>query len=284
MIPSTSACFTAGDIDNDGLALSVADMTYLTRYIEGTGAAPDILYSADMNGDCVVSPADVTTYQDYFVNGLSVFPVYPVPTCCNPDIDRDGDGIFDPDETTIGTNQLAIDSDGDSIDDLTEVGDILNPTDTDNDGLIDALDPDDDGDSVPTIDELARGDTDLDGIPDYLDSDDDDDGVLTLVDNCPLVQNPLQTDTDSDGIGDACDACCIVDRGNVNNGPDDGTLTGSVDISDLVMLIAYMFQGGPGPFCPEEGDIDGSGSLDISDAVVLVAFMFQGGPPPAPCP
>lgn len=62
--------------------------------------------------------------------------------------------------------------------------------DTDEDGIPDYLDVDDDGDNVPTRNELANSaddpvnedgyrDTDEDGIPNYLDDDDDDDGVLT---------------------------------------------------------------------------------------------------------
>jgi len=81
--------------------------------------------------------------------------------------------------------------------------------------------------------------------------------------------------------------CCIADRGNADGGPDDGTLTNSVDISDLVFIVAFSFQGGQAPVCVEEADMDGSGGpvpVDISDIVALVAFMFQGGAPPVPCP
>ncbi len=80
--------------------------------------------------------------------------------------------------------------------------------------------------------------------------------------------------------------CCIVDRGNVDGGADDGTFPGSVDIGDLVYLVAFMFQGGVTPTCIEEADIDGSGGaipIDIADLVALVSFMFQGGVPPLPC-
>ncbi len=287
VVPSLTSCFANGDINNDGLNLTVADMTYLVRYLEGVVSAPEFPSYADLNGDCIISPDDTLKYQEYFAIGMSAFPVFPVPTCCDPDIDRDGDGIFDTLEVTIGTNPLLVDSDGDSIDDLAEIGgDLLNPLDTDNDFIIDALDPDDDGDGILTIDELSNGDTDLDGIPNYLDEDDDGDGILTLVDNCPLVVNPSQIDSDSDGFGDACDGCCIADRGNVDGGPDDGTFTGSVDIADLVYLVAYSFTGGTAPPCIEEADIDASGGaipVDISDIVVLVDFMFTGGAAPAPC-
>ena len=64
--------------------------------------------------------------------------------------------------------------------------------DTDNDGLLNYFDADDEGDNVPTAAELDTQnadnddnpltnplDTDGDGAPDYLDTDDDNDGVLT---------------------------------------------------------------------------------------------------------
>ncbi len=79
------------------------------------------------------------------------------------------------------------------------------------------------------------------------------------------------------GIGGG--GCCVGTRGNVNGDSGD-----AIDISDLVYLVAFMFQGGAAPDCFEEGDIDGSGGIDISDLVGLVAFMFQGGAPPANCP
>lgn len=70
---------------------------------------------------------------------------------------------------------------------MDENGEYPNALDTDGDGIPDFMDEDDDGDNVPTIDEIeiaADGtiiytDTDGDGIPDYLDPDDDGDGILT---------------------------------------------------------------------------------------------------------
>ena len=72
----------------------------------------------------------------------------------------------------------------------------------------------------------------------------------------------------------------ITFRGNI-----DGGLADQPDISDLVYLVTYMFQGGAAPPCMEEADVDGSGTgPDIADLVYLVTYMFQGGPAPALCP
>jgi hypothetical protein len=56
-----------------------------------------------------------------------------------------------------------------------------NVVDTDGDGFVDAIDPDDDNDGVP---DLFFG---------------------MVADNCPLIPNPSQDDSDWDGFGDACD-------------------------------------------------------------------------------
>lgn len=57
---------------------------------------------------------------------------------------------------------------------------------------------------------------------------------------------------------------------------------GSVDISDVVYLIAYIFSGGraPTPNSVGSGDADCSHGVDISDAVYLISRIFSGGPPP----
>jgi hypothetical protein len=62
----------------------------------------------------------------------------------------------------------------------------------------------------------------------------------------------------------------------------DADNSGSIDISDAVYLISYIFTGGPAPV-PDavgSGDADCSMSIDISDAVYLIAYIFSGGPAP----
>ncbi len=58
----------------------------------------------------------------------------------------------------------------------------------------------------------------------------------------------------------------------------DGNLSDVIDISDLVHLVDYMFNGGPPPPIPEAADVDGSGgTLDIADLVYMVDYMFNNG-------
>ena len=150
--------------------------------------------------------------HDYDNNVLCQTPVEYVD--CEGTSDSDGDGIPDSEDNCI---------------------DDPNPdqTDTDQDGLGDVCDEDDDNDGYSDIDdcdpldssinpdasEVCNGlddncngeidegfaDTDSDGLADCVDTDDDQDGVFDSTDNCPLISNPDQTDSDQDGIGDACD-------------------------------------------------------------------------------
>jgi len=55
----------------------------------------------------------------------------------------------------------------------------------------------------------------------------------------------------------------------------------TVDISDAVYLIAYIFSGGSAPSPLLAGDANCDSTVDISDAVYLIAYIFSGGL--APC-
>ena len=112
-----------------------------------------------------------------------------------PDADPDGDGWTIEEELAVGSDPYSADSDGDGISDAIELG--TDAPDTDDDGLIDAADPDDDGDLVPTADE-GDGDPDNDGKPNYLDDDSDGDGLLDA--------DEYGFDADCDGLDDSVDA------------------------------------------------------------------------------
>lgn len=91
---------------------------------------------------------------------------------------------------------------------------VFNPiqSDTDNDGIGDACDPDIDGDGVanevdncPSTFNPGQEDLDNDTIGDVCDPDRDNDGIENDEDLCPDIADPLQADLDGDGVGDACD-------------------------------------------------------------------------------
>lgn len=58
-----------------------------------------------------------------------------------------------------------------------------------------------------------------------------------------------------------------------------------VTISDAVLLINYIFSGGPAPDPLLSGDADCSGGVTSSDAAYLISYIFSGGEAPcAVCP
>lgn len=91
------------------------------------------------------------------------------------------------------------------------------------------------------------------------------------------IANGSSQDADGDGVPDECQ-CTPWVRGELN---DDGT----IDLSDAVTLLIYLFSGGIAPDPPERGDVNDSGQIDVADVIYLVQYLFAGGPqPPAPFP
>ncbi|MEG9326920.1 hypothetical protein V6B16_03145 [Salinimicrobium catena] len=104
------------------------------------------------------------------------------------------------------TLRNATDHDGDGVPSETEG--IASEQDTDQDGIPDYLDIDDDQDNILTRVEIAVEadnmignfpDSDNDGIPNHLDPDDDDDGVPTRNEDWNMNNNPTD-DRDNDGL------------------------------------------------------------------------------------
>ncbi len=104
--------------------------------------------------------------------------------------------------------------------------------------------------------------------------------------NYVLLQGPTDIDGESrvhDGNDDGKAAIDIgVDEfGVISHMRGDPNADGSVDISDAVYIISYIFGGGPAPMPLESGDADNDLSVDIFDAVYLIQHIFDGGS--APC-
>jgi hypothetical protein len=74
----------------------------------------------------------------------------------------------------------------------------------------------------------------------------------------------------TDAIPDQCTYVC----GDANG-------SATVNISDAVSLIAYIFSGGAAPSPLLAGDANCDGTVNISDAVYLIAYIFSAGA--APC-
>ncbi|HIA04240.1 MAG TPA: hypothetical protein EYN66_20485 [Myxococcales bacterium] len=126
----------------------------------------------------------------------------------------------------LGTNPDKTDSDGDTIPDILEVGDPSNPSDTDGDGTIDALDLDSDDDGISDILEAGDGDlatppqdTDGDKTPNYQDSDSDNDQLSDKDEISIWLTDPNDPDTDKGGVSDGVEV--TLNLTDPLNGDDD---------------------------------------------------------------
>ncbi len=179
-----------------------------------------------------------------------------------PGSDADADGLSNGEEAQLGTDPQDPDSDGDGLSDGEEIPNPAIPADSDGDGLIDALDPDDDGDDIATdaersvdadLDGAADIDVDGDGVSNHLDEDSDGDDLSDEEEGDgdfdeDGVPNYVDVDADGDGIED-------VVEGGVDSDGD-----GEADAYDLD-------SDGDGFLDSEEGsgDLDGDGILNFRD-------------------
>ena len=209
-------------------------------------------------------------------------------------LDADGDGFYDEDEITCGSDPndaasvpqdtdadgicdvMDDDDDGDGYDDANDSFPLDNSEweDTDGDGIGDNSDDDDDGDSWTDSDEYQCGtdpldynsqptDTDADGTCDVVDEDDDGDGYPDNSDAFPLDASEW-LDTDGDGTGDNAD---IDDDGDGFSDAIEATC-GS-DPLDANSLPPDTDQDGS---CNAvDGDDDNDGYADVTDAFPLDA-------------
>ena len=61
----------------------------------------------------------------------------------------------------------------------------------------------------------------------------------------------------------------------------DVDLNGSVDLSDAIAILGYLFTGGAKPTCMDSADVNDTNTVDIADPILLLSFLFLGGLAPA---
>lgn len=184
-------------------------------------------------------------------------------------IDRDADGLSDPEEDAYGTDPLDADSDDDGLDDQGEYDAGTDPHnwDSDGDGLSDGLESGvstassgtdtsaghytPDADPSTTTNPLAS-DTDGGGLADH-DEDLDGDG---MVDDWETDPNNAadDADLDGDGIPDAVEAEC--------DGAGDGTDADADGHPDAEEGVVDTDGDGLADFCDDDDDNDGLPSAD----------------------
>ena len=69
-------------------------------------------------------------------------------------------------------------------------------------------------------------------------------------------------------------SCCTGLRGNISQ-------TGTIDLTDLSLLIGYLTGPGVTLPCPEAANVSGTGSIDLTDLSLLIRYLTvsagQGG-------
>lgn len=157
---------------------------------------------------------------------------------------------------TMGTSDGSWQYCGWNIDDLeVSAFECESTADTDEDGIIDALD------NCPLVQNPDQEDADSDGIGDSCDvcTDLDDDGYgdpgypnnTCILDNCPSVPNPTQSDADGDGLGDVCDECTDTDGDGFG---DPGYSANTCPVDNC-----------PSKYNPDQEDADADGVGDSCD-------------------
>ncbi|QDE70500.1 cell envelope biogenesis protein OmpA [Myxococcus xanthus] len=235
---------TDGDLLSDGLELGLTEPqgtdTDMTRFV------------ADSDPTTTTDPLNPDTDGGSVRDGIEdanrngrVDPDETDPLNPADDVDSDGDGIDDATEIALGLDPNDADSDDDGVPDGID-----GITDTDGDGLIDALDPDSDNDGI--LDGTEMGVT-LESAP----ADTDRNSPNFRPDADPsTTTDPKNPDTDGDGLRDGeedanHDGRVDSTETDPNNADtDDDGLTDGVEVR------------GNNPTNPLDPDTDGDGLLD----------------------
>ena len=112
-------------------------------------------------------------------------------------------------------------------------------------------------------------------------------------DDSPLIDK-IQSDLPRFGlrmprVGDPLDAADIAtlrawirDGARRPHGPARGDTdgNGSVEITDAIRILIFLFRDGVAFDCPPQADADADGLIQLTDAVFLLNYLFRGGGPP----
>ena len=153
---------------------------------------------------------------------------------CDPDID--GDELENGDETAEGMDPENPDSDADGIDDGAEWGDAASPVDTDEDGVIDALD-----------------------------EDSDDDGLLDAEDPCPTDADPSCGQVvEEPEAGDILEGDSGAEEDSVggDNGPQDDTSSSPANADSNSNTDGGLAADSMGPSQDSSGTVSGTQSTE----------------------
>jgi len=212
----------------------------------------DLTSTANSGAQFIQYAVDVTLPDIATANPVPAEPVFQL-NWLSIDFDTDGDGLDDDTEVNIGTDPNDADSDDDGVQDGDEP---LYDQDTDGDGLINALDPDSDDDGLFDGTEMGLDCANPATDPSAGNCTPDGDSGTTTTD-------PLDPDSDGGGVSDGSEdgnLNGVVDSGETdptagNGGDDSGvTDTDGDGLSDILENHLGLD--------PNDADTDDDGLLD----------------------
>jgi hypothetical protein len=272
-------CYADADVNNDGMVLSVADMTYLVRYLSGDeGAEIPIPYKADLNADCMIDYLDYEVYADYFANGLAAFNPYggyPPVTCCDPDLTLGACCVGSECKMLNPANcdLFAGEYQGDGIWCDSSLCDSCYgqfPGDANSDGQVNI------GDATYLIDYMLKG-----GDAPFPPANGDPNGdCCTDLEDLAFLICMIPPHAGVTPVDCSCLEVPICQE-NIRQ-PGDANGDSTYNVGDVVYIIAYGFGGGtpPKPYATMSGDANNDRLANVADAVYMISYIFLGGPAP----
>ncbi|MCK4856404.1 MAG: dockerin type I repeat-containing protein, partial [candidate division Zixibacteria bacterium] len=306
-----------GDVNGNGMGITVGDLVYLIRYILGEAAPVTPWQNSDIDLCGNVNVADLALYIEAFVWGMMVPFCEGIPACylpaggnqitlgcpvqmMPPYPDSVAVPIYITNDTTLVALSLGFhyNSDDVVIRSLDTAGSVLPEN-----WHIELSYPADTSYFWPVPDSNQVIIVAFAGISEsfhYLEAQTG--GLLTTIWLQIVPDAPAQEiDLDTTFIVPAGEFLFAVKGGGAIrpaysdcNSADiilaalvcgDADGNGMVNVADVVYLIDYIFAGGPAPNPLLAGDVDCNAMVNIADVVYLINYIFGGGPEPcAGCP